>query len=143
MTALRRSYPLVRLMRCIHCDSTFHGDASNGYRRVRHARRPACGPSATYRAERYEDQVAALFDDAALDGSDLRRVLGAMRAQAPQPLRPDPAETERARERLQRHRTTRRSGAPRADSEHESRQPEDLVGARGLAPSRLSDLSVC
>ncbi|MEO8510889.1 MAG: hypothetical protein ABI534_06555 [Chloroflexota bacterium] len=27
MAMLRRPYPLVRLMRCVHCESTFHGDA--------------------------------------------------------------------------------------------------------------------
>ena len=102
MTMLRRSYPLVRLMRCIHCDSTFHGDAGNGYRRVRHARRPACGPSATYRAERYEDQIAKLLGRVRLSESDLRQVLGAMRSAATPPSEPDPSELLAARERLQR-----------------------------------------
>ena len=102
MTMLRRSYPLVRLMRCVHCESTFHGDAGNGYRRIRHARRPACGPSATYRAERYEEQIAALFQRVTLDESDLRQVLGAMRSQAVPPAEPDPSELVIARERLQR-----------------------------------------
>ena len=32
-------------------------------------------------------------------------------------------------------------GAPRADSEHESRQLEDLVGARGVKPPRPTSLS--
>ena len=99
---LRRSYPLVRLMRCIHCESTFHGDAGNGYRRVRHARRPACGPSATYRAERYEAQIAKLFDRIRLGDSDLRQVLGAMRSAATPPFEPDPSDLLAARERLQR-----------------------------------------
>ena len=102
MTMTRRPYPLVRLMRCIHCESTFHGDAGNGYRRIRHARRPVCGPSATYRAERYEEQIAALFDRVALDESDLRQVLGAMRSQTVSPAEPDPSELVSARERLQR-----------------------------------------
>jgi len=102
MTMVRRSYPLVRLMRCIHCESTFHGDAGNGYRRIRHARRPACGPSATYRAERYEEQIAVLLQRVTLDESDLRQVLGAMRAQTVCPAEPDPSELEIARERLQR-----------------------------------------
>ena len=101
MTMLRRSYPLVRLMRCIHCGSTYHGDAGNGYRRIRHARRPACGPSATYRAERYEEQIATLFDRVTLEDSDLRQVLGAMRSQSHPPAEPDPSELLAARERLQ------------------------------------------
>ena len=101
MTMRRRSYPLVRLMRCIHCESTFHGDAGNGYRRIRHARRPACGPSATYRAERYEGQIAALFERVTLGESDLRQVLGAMRSQTVAPAEPDPSELLIARERLQ------------------------------------------
>ena len=102
MTMLRRSYPLVRLMRCVHCESTFHGDAGNGYRRVRHARRPACGPSATYRAERYEDQIAKLFARVSLSESDLRQVLGLMRSAALPPSEPDQSEILTARERLQR-----------------------------------------
>ncbi len=64
----RRSYPLVRLMRCLGCGSGYHGDAGNGYRRIRHSRRPACGPSATYRAERYEEQLARSFEDLSLRG---------------------------------------------------------------------------
>jgi hypothetical protein len=106
MTMLRRSYPLVRLMRCIHCESTFHGDAGNGYRRVRHARRPACGPSATYRAERYEAQIATLFARVRLSESDLRQVLGLMRTAATTPSEPDPSEILAARERLQRQLNT-------------------------------------
>ena len=102
MTMLRRSYPLVRLMRCIHCKSTFHGDAGNGYRRVRHARRPACGSSATYRAERYEDQIAKLLGRVRLNESDLRQVLGAMRSVVAPPPEADPSELFAARDRLQR-----------------------------------------
>ena len=101
MTMTRRSYPLVRLMRCVHCESTYHGDAGNGYRRIRHARRPACGPSATYRAERYEQQVAALFDGVKLTESDLTRVLDAMRSAGPRRSEPDPSDLAAARERLQ------------------------------------------
>jgi DNA invertase Pin-like site-specific DNA recombinase len=102
MTILRRSYPLVRLMRCIHCDSTFHGDAGNGYRRIRHARRPACGPSATYRAERYEDQIAKLFGRVRLTQSDLQRVLGAMRSASAPHVEPNLSDLSAARELLQR-----------------------------------------
>jgi DNA invertase Pin-like site-specific DNA recombinase len=101
MTMLRRPYPLVRLMRCIHCESTYHGDAGNGYRRIRHARRPACGPSATYRAERYEEQIAQLFDRVTLEESELRQVLGAMRSQIVPSAAPDPSELVMTRARLQ------------------------------------------
>ena len=100
-TVLRRPYPLVRLMRCIHCDSTFQGDSGNGYRRIRHARRPVCAPSATYRAERYEDQVAALFDGATLEEADVRLVLGLMRSTEARPVEPDPSVLSAAREHLQ------------------------------------------
>ncbi len=100
-TVLRRPYPLVWLMRCVHCDSTFHGDAGYGYRRVRHTLRPACGPSATYRAERYEDQVAARFDGVSLTDADVRVVLDAMRAQVPRPAQPDPTELALSRGQLQ------------------------------------------
>ncbi|MFI5258794.1 MAG: recombinase family protein [Candidatus Limnocylindrales bacterium] len=102
MTILRRSYPLVRLMRCVHCESTFHGDAGNGYRRIRHARRPACGPSATYRAERYEDQIAKLFARVRLTQSDLQQVLGAMRLASAAPAEPNQSDLFAARQRLQR-----------------------------------------
>jgi hypothetical protein len=101
MTMLRHSYPLVRLMRCTHCESTFHGDAGNGYRRIRHARRPACGPSATYRAERYEEQVAKVFDRVSLDESDVRQVLLAMRSRTEPPPESDLFTLLAARERLQ------------------------------------------
>ena len=101
MTTLRRPYPLARLMHCVHCGSTYHGDAGNAYRRIRHARRPACGPSATYRAERYEAQIAALFERVTLAESDLRQVLVAMRSRAEPPAEPDQSELTVARERLQ------------------------------------------
>jgi hypothetical protein len=45
-------------MRCLGCGSGYHGDAGNGYRRIRHSRRPVCGRMQTYRAERYEEQLA-------------------------------------------------------------------------------------
>jgi Resolvase, N terminal domain len=103
MTMLRRPYPLVRLMRCMHCQSTYHGDAGNGYRRIRHARRPACGPSATYRAERYEDQIATLMGRVSIGEPDVRQILAVMRSQGPlPPPGPDPSEIAIARERLQR-----------------------------------------
>jgi hypothetical protein len=51
----RRPYPLVRMMRCVECGSGYYGDANNNRRRVRHSMRPVCGPSATYRAEVFEE----------------------------------------------------------------------------------------
>ncbi len=97
----RRPYPLVRLMRCVGCGSGYHGDATNGRRRIRHARRPACASSATYRAERYEDQVARLFDRVQLSEDDVGQVLRAMRGAEPAPPEPDPAAQAEAREELQ------------------------------------------
>ena len=61
-----------------------------------------CGPSATDRAERYEEQIAALFQRITLDESDLRQVSGAMRSETVPPAEPDPSELVIARERLQR-----------------------------------------
>ena len=97
----RRPYPLVRLMRCIDCGSVYHGDANNGRRRIRHGRRPACAPSATYAAEPYEEQVATLFDELRFDEADVAQVLAAMRGGRPAPTAPDPAELETARAELQ------------------------------------------
>ncbi len=99
--ARRRPYPLARLMRCIHCGSAFHGDANNNRRRIRHARRPACGPSATYRAERFEGQIARLFDRVRLSDADVAQVLRAMRGTTPAPEAPDPAVLAEARTQLQ------------------------------------------
>lgn len=108
----RRSYPLVRLMRCAACGSRYHGDAGNGYRRVRHSRRPACSPSATYRAERYETQVADRLNRLAFTDADRRQVLAAMRratpASAPVPV-PD---TAAARAELQRRLAVGEVGLP-------------------------------
>jgi DNA invertase Pin-like site-specific DNA recombinase len=94
----RRPYPLARLMRCIHCGSTYHGDANNDRR---HARRPACGPSATYRADRFEEQIAGLFDRARLSDADVGQVLAAMRGADPATATPDPAALAEARIVLQ------------------------------------------
>lgn len=80
---VRRSYPLVRLMRCATCGCRYHGDPNNGIRRVRHSRRPACATSATYRADRFEGQIADLLDGIRLTDSDVRQVLAAMRVVAP------------------------------------------------------------
>jgi DNA invertase Pin-like site-specific DNA recombinase len=99
--ARRRPYPLARLMRCIHCGSAYHGDANNDRRRIRHARRPACGPSATYRAERFEAQIADLFDRIRLSDADIAQVLRAMRSTAPAPAIPDPAVLAESRKQLQ------------------------------------------
>ncbi len=91
----RRPYPLVRLMHCVECGSGYYGDANNDRRRVRHSMRPVCGPSATYRAEVFEEQIGLLFDESVLDDSDIEQVLAAMRASygtqadpAPEPANP-------------------------------------------------------
>jgi DNA invertase Pin-like site-specific DNA recombinase len=102
----RRAYPLVRLMRCADCESGYHGDATNGRRRIRHSRRPACGSSATYTAESYEAQVARLFDGLRVDESDIRQVLGAIRGAIPALVAPDPESMEAARTDLQRRLST-------------------------------------
>jgi DNA invertase Pin-like site-specific DNA recombinase len=103
---IRRSYPTVRLMRCIGCGSTYYGDANNGKRRIRHGARPACGPSASYRAERYEEQVALLMDTVSLTDSDLHAVLGAMRRATPAVAGPDPTLAAERRTELQRQLAT-------------------------------------
>jgi DNA invertase Pin-like site-specific DNA recombinase len=97
----RRSYPLVRLMRCLGCGCGYHGDAGNGYRRIRHSRRPVCGPSATYRAERYEEQLADSFDDLRFDEADVKQVLAAMRQAQVPTAAPDPDALATARADLQ------------------------------------------
>ena len=81
----RRSYPLVPLMRCATCGSHYQGDANNGVRRVRHSRRPACATSATYRADRFEEQIAELLGGVRFTEYDVRQVLAAMRATTPSP----------------------------------------------------------
>ena len=87
----RRAYPLVRLMRCTRCQSSYQGDANGGTRRVRHVLRPACGPSASHRADQHEDQVARVLERVHLIEDDVTQVLGAIRrvADAPTPA-PDP-----------------------------------------------------
>jgi DNA invertase Pin-like site-specific DNA recombinase len=104
---IRRVYPTVRLMRCTSCGSTYYGDANNGKRRIRHGLRPACGPSASYRAERYEEQVANLMDTINLTDTDMRAVLGAMRRATPAIPKSDPAVLAERREELQRQLATR------------------------------------
>jgi hypothetical protein len=96
----RRSYPLVHLMRCLGCGSGYHGDAGNGYRRIRHSTRPACG-QATYRAEAYEDQLARSFDDLSFDEADIGQVLAAMRQRQATAPAPDPESIATARAELQ------------------------------------------
>ena len=101
-TTTSRAYPLVRLMRCVRCGSSYHGDANRNLRRIRHARRPACSPSATYRAEHYEEQIARLFDRVELTEPDIARVLEAMTPQqAPADPAPDREELHRRRADLQ------------------------------------------
>jgi hypothetical protein len=97
----RRSYPLVPFMHCLDCGSGYHGDANNGLRRIRHSRRPACSRFATYRADRYEEQLAARFDGLRFEEADVEQVLAAMRqTQKPAPA-PDPDELAAARADLQ------------------------------------------
>lgn len=98
----RRLYPLVRLMRCMACGSRYHGDAGNGTRRVRHSIRPACAPSATYRAGRYESQVADRLNRIRFADADTALVLAAMRRAAPTAEPVPPIDTAAARAELQR-----------------------------------------
>jgi len=98
----RRPYPLVRLMRCVGCGSGYHGDANGGRRRIRHSRRPACAPSATYAAEAYEEQLARVFDGARLTEADIAQVLAAMRRVEPVAPAPDPVDVDAVRAELQR-----------------------------------------
>jgi DNA invertase Pin-like site-specific DNA recombinase len=99
---IRRSYPLVRLMYCAHCGSPYHGDANNGLRRVRHVCRPACAPSATYRADGYERQLVERLNGISFDDADIIQIQSAMRSTAPVEIRPDPVAIEAARAELQR-----------------------------------------
>ena len=98
----RRPYPLVRLMRCVECGSGYHGDANGGKRRIRHSRRPACAPSATYAAEPYEEQLARVFDGVRLTDADIDQVLAAMRRVEPVVSATEPVDVDAAREELQR-----------------------------------------
>ena len=106
----RRSYPLVRLMRCLTCGSGYHGDAGNGTRRIRHSRRPACGPSATYRADRYEEQLALSFDDLRFDEVNIEQVLAAIRGAAVPAPQQDPGDGAADRVRLQEQLASGRIG---------------------------------
>jgi DNA invertase Pin-like site-specific DNA recombinase len=98
----RRAYPLVRLMRCTVCGSGYHGDAGNGYRRVRHSHRPACWPSATYRAERYESQLVATLNRVAFSEADISQVLDVMRRASSAPVPEASPDNREARAELQR-----------------------------------------
>ena len=98
---VRRSYPLVRLMRCATCGSGYHGDPNGGTRRVRHSIRPACGPSASYRADRFEGQIADLLGGIRFKDGDIAQVLTAMRTVASSPVAPDPVRIEAQRAALQ------------------------------------------
>lgn len=133
--ARRRPYPLARLMRCIRCGSAYHGDANNDRRRIRHARRPACGPSATYRAERFEAQIAGLFDRVRLSDADVAQVLRAMRGTTPAPAVPDPAILAESRTQLQ-DRLASGTIAIEAFS-REWRRLERPVSAEPLPPDEL------
>jgi hypothetical protein len=69
---------------------------------VRHSRRPTCGPSATYRAEVHEEQLARLFDDVRLSEADVDQVLAAMRTAEPAAPPTGPKDVDAARAELQR-----------------------------------------
>ena len=97
----RRSYPLIPFMRCLACGSRYHGDANNGRRRIRHSRRPVCAPSATYRADVYEEQLARRFDGLTFSDADLAQILAAMRSTRIPVPEPDPDAVELARAELQ------------------------------------------
>jgi hypothetical protein len=82
--------------------SGYHGDANNGHRRVRHSRRPTCPPSATYRADGFEGQLARRLDGLRFEEADLEQVLEAMRRGTERPApAPDPDEVAAARADLQ------------------------------------------
>ena len=100
--AVRRSYPLVRLLRCSTCGSRYQGDANNGIRRIRHSRRPVCATSATHRADTFEGQSADFLDGIHLTDADVRQVLALMRVTAPSPLvAPSSEEAATQRQALQ------------------------------------------
>jgi DNA invertase Pin-like site-specific DNA recombinase len=98
----RRSYPLLRLLHCADCDSSYHGDANAGRRRVRHTRRPHCGRFASFRPELVEEQVAGLMDGVRLTDDDLDQVFRAMRRGTAAPVAPDPGLLRATRADLQR-----------------------------------------
>ena len=89
-------------MRCARCESPYHGDAGNGHRRIRHSLRPACAPSATYRAERYEAQVAERLNGMRFTERDMRQVLAAMRRASEAAPAVSPTDPITARSELQR-----------------------------------------
>lgn len=125
----RRSYPLVRLMRCTGCGSRYHGDAGNGTRRIRHSSRPACSPSATYRADRYEAQIIDRLNRLRFTDADVRQVLEAMRISIPA-IRLEPAvDASVAREELQRRLSAGEIALPAFSREwRRLERPEPLVG---------------
>ena len=101
--AIRRSYPLVQMMRCASCGSGYQGDATNGIRRVRHALRPACTTSASHRADTFEAQIADLIDGLHLTDADVRQVLAVMRFTSPSPpVAPTVEEAATQRQLLQK-----------------------------------------
>jgi hypothetical protein len=85
-----------------NCGTRYLGAPNNSIRRVRHSRRPACAASATYRAARFEGQIADLLDGIRLTDADVRQVLAAMRVAAPaQPVAPGIDEAATQRQKLQ------------------------------------------
>ena len=97
----RRPYPLVSLLSCARCGCHYHGDATNGIRRIRHVRRPSCTSSLTERADRVELQVAKLLDAVRLSDADVEAVLQLIELPAPEPARDEARIAERKAE-LQR-----------------------------------------
>ena len=98
----RRSYPLVRLLRCAGCGSRYRGDASAGRRRIRHILRPACTPSYTQRAHLVEQQVARLLNTIRLSDADITAVLAALQRLSPAQAAPEPLDRSPARRELQK-----------------------------------------
>lgn len=56
-----RTYPLHPVLRCIHCDSDFHGQVLKGVRHSHHMGRPCSGPYRV-RSEALEAQMVELLD---------------------------------------------------------------------------------
>lgn len=133
----RRSYPLVRLMHCAACGSRYHGDAGNGTRRIRHGLRPACGPSATYRADRYERQVADRLNRMTFTDADMAQVLAAMRRTGPAPDPVAPVDIAAARAELQRQLSAGEVGLPAFNREWR-RLDRPLSASTPSAPTALA-----
>ena len=66
-----------------------------------HARRPVCSPSATYRAERYEAQLARVPNDIRFDENEIQQVLAARRRVTDMRRLPTPLTCKEGRVELQ------------------------------------------